>query len=101
MEFQASVEDSPLSIMLGEAERVAVGAHAWMLQAWLTGPPQSAPSFAGTGLVQLLVCVPPLQEAEHADQPDQPPSTGGGGDVQETETKPFCPFITQPALSHP
>ena len=41
----------------------------------LLTPTQSAPPLAGAGFVQVLVlvCVPPPQSAEHADQSDHEP----------------------------
>lgn len=78
VELHESVEDCPLSIVLGFAESDAVGAHACVLQLWLEEPLQVAPSFSGAGLVQLLVWVPPPQLTEQLDQSDHPPSTGAG-----------------------
>lgn len=55
--------------------------HAWVLQLWELGPEHGAPPLAGTGFVQVWVCVPPSQEAEHGPQSLQPPSTGAGPQV--------------------
>lgn len=93
VEFQESVEDCPWSIVEGEAERVAVGAHAWVLQLWFDGPAQAAPPYCGDGLVQVRVWVPPPQETEQAPQSLHPPFIG----VFVTTTEP-CPVPVLPAL---
>ena len=54
----------------------SVHSHVVSLQFWLVGPEQVAPPFAGAGLVQVRVWVPPPQFAEHVVQSLQPPSTG-------------------------
>ena len=50
--------------------------HDWVLQdwLWLDGPEQPDPHTLGPGLLQewVCVCVPPPQDAEQADQSDQP-----------------------------
>ena len=76
VELQINVDDWSLSIVLGFARSVTVGAHACVLQLWIVEPLHKFPPFAGEGFVQLLVWVPPPQIAEHVEKFDQPPSTG-------------------------
>lgn len=52
--------------------------QAWLLHVCELGPEQDVPPFAGAGLVQVRVWVPPLQAAEQLLQPLQPPLTGTG-----------------------
>ncbi|MFO0109707.1 MAG: hypothetical protein ACK52W_04130, partial [Alphaproteobacteria bacterium] len=50
--------------------------QACVLQLCELAPEQSAPPFAGAGLVQLRVCIPPPHDAEQALQSLHPPLTG-------------------------
>jgi hypothetical protein len=50
--------------------------QAWVLQFCKELPEQLAPPPEGEGQEQLLVWVPPPQEAEQLDHPHQPPFTG-------------------------
>ena len=65
------------SLKLPETATVGYGVgQGWVLQAWLLSPLQAAPHSFGGGLVQVLVCVPPLHDTEQALHVLHPPSTG-------------------------
>ena len=51
-------------------------AQTRVLHLALASATQSLPPFAGAGLLQVLVCVPPSQALEHAPKPDHPQSSG-------------------------
>ena len=61
--------------MLIDLNALAVPAQACMLHNPHAAPTQSLPPFAGAGLLQVLLCVPPLQAVEQAPNRDHPPST--------------------------
>ena len=76
---QVIVEDPPLVTLVGLVEIEAEGVgpeQACVLQDWLDEPEQFAPPLEGGGFVQVLVCVPPPQEALQVLQELQPPFTG-------------------------
>lgn len=50
--------------------------QAAALHAWELSPAQSLPPFAGAGLLQVRVCVPPPHSLSQVPQLDQPPLTG-------------------------
>lgn len=78
----------------------SVHSHVVSLQFWLVGPEQVAPPFAGAGLVQVRVWVPPPQFAEHVVQSLQPPSTGPAHAAFAREQVPeLLPPLT-PAQTH-
>lgn len=52
------------------------GGQAATLHAWVLSPAQSLPPFAGAGLLQVRVCVPPPQSLSQTLHADQPPLTG-------------------------
>ena len=65
------------SLKLPETATVGYGVgQGWVLQSWLLSPLQAAPHSFGGGLVQVLVCVPPLHDTEQALHALHPPSTG-------------------------
>jgi hypothetical protein len=50
--------------------------QAWVLHACEDAPTHDAPPFAGVGVEQVRVSVPPPHVAEQVLQADQPPLTG-------------------------
>ena len=53
----------------------AAPGQACVLHTLVASPTQSLPLFAGAGLLQVLVSVPPPQRFEHAPKSDHPPSS--------------------------